>query len=91
MAASIHGGIRLATIRLSSTSRYGPEHSGQDLWEEVAPVKSFEPNAWGLYDVVGNVREWCLDWYEDKYDSGAADDPKGPATGRTGLTKRVLS
>ena len=54
--------------------------------DRPAPVKSYPPNAWGLYDMHGNVWEWCQDWWGD-YPTTAITDPGGPDSG-TGKVRR---
>jgi len=62
---------------LSQYAWYGKNSEGQ-----THPVGRLKPNTWGLYDMHGNVHEWCQDWFDRTYYAQSPSvDPLGPATG----------
>lgn len=78
----------------------GKHYPWGDAWEQdwcghngiaTTPVKCFSPNSYGLYDMIGNVWEWCVDWYEYGYYTRSPQcNPTGPESEPSRMASRVI-
>jgi len=79
-------GNTISTDQANYDGRYPYDNNSKGTYRErTTPVGNFKPNAWGLYDMHGNVWEWCWDWF-GAYDTRISDNPMGAGTG----TNRII-
>jgi formylglycine-generating enzyme required for sulfatase activity len=79
-----HTGKTIATSQANYNGAYTYDNGAKgDYLEKTAPVRSYPVNQFGLFDLHGNVWEWCSDWYaKDYYQHSPTDNPRGPKTGK---------
>lgn len=75
------GAVSLDKANYRGIWEYDVDQWGQGALKQTAEVKSYPCNAWGLYEMHGNVWEWCRDYWLDQLPPEPVTDPSGPTSG----------